>query len=524
MPARRSVLEYLETGARLHGGDRIVTDETGSCTYAELRRAARCVGTALLARSGDVRGASPGAAACFGAAQPPLPGVIFMEKNRWALAAFLGTLYAGCFYVPVYRFTPPERAARMAKTLVNPAVVCDGASAAAGERAFPGCALLRVEELLACPEDGGLLDEAASSAVDSDPVYVLFTSGSTGEPKGVTVSHRAVAEFVDGFVETFGIRRDDVIGNQAPFDFDVSVKDIYGSLATGAELCIIPRRLFSQPAALVDCINGNRVTVMVWAVAALCLISSLHGLEYASMPSVRLVMFSGEVMPTAHLKRWMQALPDASFVNLYGPTECTCNCLFHPIDRSRGYEGGIPLGTPLPNRRVLLLDGDGAPVRNDGEEGELYVGGSTIALGYYANPERTAAAFMQNPLVGAYPETVYRTGDLAYRLNGELYFCGRADNQIKHQGHRIELEEIDAALEREPGVLRCRCAYDARRKRIHAFVEGDADLDALRQAIRSYLPVPMLPQTINRVEQMPLTKNGKVDRKALLASVTKGAS
>ena len=212
----------------------------------------------------------------------------------------------------------------------------------------------------------------------------------------------------------------------------------------------------------------------------------------------------------------MERLPRATFANLYGPTEVTCNCLYHVVERDRAYEEGLPLGEPLPGRRVLLLDGE-APVTEEGSVGEICVGGSALARGYYADPDRPARSFVQNPLSGALPETLYRTGDLA-RLGagGELYFYGRVDNQVKLQGHRVELEEVDAALEAQPGVERCRCAYDVPRRRVCAFYEGDAAPGELRLAAARLVPSLAVPAVIERVDAMPLTRNGKVDRSALL--------
>ena len=360
------------------------------------------------------------------------------------------------------------------------------------------------------------LDAIARETVDTDPAYVLFTSGSTGTPKGVAVSHRAIVEFISTFVRTLEISSTEVLGNQAPFDFDVSVKDIYGSMAAGATLVVLPRRLFSSPAELVDALVTHRVTTLIWAVAALCLLSRLHGLEYGRLPLLRTVMFSGEVMPYEHLCRWRKHLPRARFVNLYGPTEVTCNCTYHVLVPARSYAEGIPLGRPFPNRRVLLLDERGEPVAGEGETGELYVGGSAIALGYVGDEERTRKAFVQRPGAAILPETFYRTGDLArVGAGGELFFSGRADNQVKHLGHRVELEEIDAAFERQPGVERCRCVYDARRERICAFFEGD-EASRLREGVARYLPAALVPGRIARVDAMPLTKNGKVDRARLL--------
>lgn len=501
MPLRRSVLSYLETDADRHPDRVAVIDEHGSCTYAVLRERAQGAGTALAARNATHRAV-----------------VVYMEKGADALSIMLGALYAGGFYVPVDPQVPADRLARIAGALGNPLVVADAARMAAAAAALPeGGELLAASDVLAGKADAEALAAARRGVTDSDPAYVLFTSGSTGTPKGVAVSHRAIIDFIGDFVTLFGFREDDRVANQAPFDFDVSVKDIYGALAAGCTLVVVPRPLFSQPAALVDYLEEKQVTVMTWAVAALCLITSLHGLEGKTLSSVRRVLFSGEVMPVEHLRTWMEHLPEARFVNLYGPTEVTCNCLYHEIERGRDYAEGIPLGAAFPNREVLVVSADGREVSEPGEVGELLVRGVSLALGYVGDPERTAASFTQNPLHDRFPDRVYRTGDLAaYNESGELFYRGRVDNQIKHQGHRVELEEVDLAIERVAGVRRCRCAYDKERKRLVAFYEGGADVAAVRAEVHEKLPPFMVPSQITAVEEMPLTKNGKVDRAALL--------
>ena len=495
----RTALAFLERGALDHPARVAVTDEGGSYGYGWLFERSRRIASGLLARGVGGR-----------------PTIVCMEKGAEALAAFFGVLMAGGFYVPVDPGAPAGRAARCEARLGRPVVLSDARGIGSARGLFPDAPVLSTSELGRSVVAEGELALIARRSAPSDVAYVLFTSGSTGEPKGVAVSHAAILEFVATFVETFGIRPDDVLGSQAPLDFDVSVKDVYGALAAGATVALLPRRLFSAPARLVEALEERRVTVLVWAVAALCLVSGLRALEGARLDRVRLVLFSGEVMPAGHLRRWMERLPRATFANLYGPTEVTCNCLYHVVERDRAYEEGLPLGEPLPGRRVLLLDGE-TPVTEEGSVGEICVGGSALARGYYADPERTARSFAQNPLSGALPETLYRTGDLArIGAGGELYYCGRVDNQVKLQGHRVELEEVDAALEAQPGVERCRCAYDAPRRRVCAFYEGDAAPGELRLAAARLVPSPAVPAVIERVDAMPLTRNGKVDRSALL--------
>lgn len=501
-----SALAPLERGALAHPGRVAAADEHGSCTYGELFERCRRVGSSLVAAGAGGR-----------------PVVVLMEKGVPALVAIFGALAAGSPYVPVDPTVPAGRVAGIVAELDGATVVTDRPGDLPRE-VRDAARVLDAAELERGEANDAALLAVARSVVDTDLAYVLFTSGSTGAPKGVAVSHRALLDFAGSFVGTLGIRPDDVLGNQAPLDFDVSVKDVYGALSAGASVYLIPRRLFSSPAALVDELAVRGVTVMVWAVAALCLVSALRGLERASLPRVRAVMFSGEVMPHEHLRRWRAALPGATFVNLYGPTEVTCNCLYHVLDPGRDYEGGIPLGEPLPNRRVVVISPDGRGACGPGEVGELYVGGSGIASGYYGDPARTEASFVRSPLRGDVPETLYRTGDLV-RVDeaGELFFLGRADNQVKHLGHRVELEEIDAAFERQPGVERCRCAYEARAHRICAFFEGSAEPAALRAAVARLLPAPVVPSSIERVDAMPINKNGKVDRAALLCRHGRGA-
>lgn len=495
-----SAITLLEEAAKVSPTKCAVIDEHGSCTFAELRNLSRRAATALRSRG----------------LAPEQGVVIVAEKGLKTLATMLGALYAGSFYAPVDPDAPSSRIKMICATLGTPLVIANDDICPALAEAVCGCSVIPLSQMFS--EPASLTGPLTSRpTIDADPAYVMFTSGSTGSPKGVVVSHRATVGFIKSFVATFGICEEDVIANQAPFDFDVSVKDIYGSLASRATLVIVPRRLFLAPSELVNYLHENRVSIMTWAVAALCLMTTFHALDDHNLPSVRMILFSGEVMPPDHLKEWMERLPTATFVNLYGPTEVTCNCLFHILDRSRNYREGVPLGTALPNREVALLNANGAVVTKAGEIGELVVRGSFLASGYIGASPKDDRAFSAKPWHGLCGERVYRTGDLA-KLNatGELIYCGRMDNQIKHMGHRIELEGIEAAFESLAKVRRCRCVYHAERKRIIAFFEGDVTDGEIREFMQEHLQPAMRPGRFIHVRDMPITKNGKVDRKALL--------
>lgn len=495
----KNVLEYLEYNAAVHADKIAASDYDISVTYSELTDKAKRIGSALSKLGAKNRAIS-----------------LFMEKNVNLLCAMLATVYSGNFYSVVDLEMPNDRKNKIFETLKPAALLTDKAHfERAKEIAFDGEIIL-IEDACQAAVDEDRLSEIRKGQIDKDPLYANFTSGSTGVPKGIVVCHRSVMDFINVFTQTFDINGNDIIANQAPFDFDVSVKDIYSALKVGAHLVIVPRRLFSAPVELIDFLCENKVTVMTWAVSALCLISTLHGLDYKTPETVRKILFSGEVMPYKHLLNWQSHLPDAELVNLYGPTEITCNCTYHILEKNRDYSAGIPIGKAFENEDVFLLDENNQLVTETGRAGEICVRGTALALGYYAAHEQTAKSFVQNPLNNNYPELIYRTGDLAvYNENQELVFSGRKDFQIKYMGHRIELEEIEHAMAAIDGVERCVCIFDEKKSKLKGFYVGTIEKAELHTVMRNTLPVFMVPGMLRQVDEMPLTKNGKIDRKKL---------
>ena len=226
-------------------------------------------------------------------------------------------------------------------------------------------------------------------------------------------------------------------------------------------------------------------------------------------------MFSGEAMPAKQLRIWQEKLPEAKFVNLYGPTEITCNCTYFPIERQYEDSEKIPAGKAFPGRRVILVDAEGKQVTEPGVQGEICSAGESLANGYYKEPEQTAEKFVLYPVDGT-EQRMYRTGDLgSYDEEGNIVFAGRKDFQIKHMGHRIELEEIERAFEKLDGVSRCCCLFDKKRNKLLGFYTGDSEEKEVHQELKRYLPVYMIPAKIRKIDKMPLNKNGKIDRKYL---------
>ena len=502
----RNILDYLEQSAR-HYPDKIAfADEMSTCTYKELWETARSVGTKL---------------ANYVPPRSPVP--VFMEKRVETIYAFLGAVYAGCFYVLLDPKLPSERLKQILQTLQSEVLVLHPDY----EKQFKALEyernVVNILEALQEEEDAVLLEAIREQRLDIDPLYAIFTSGSTGIPKGVLVSHRSVIDFMEEFVDIFGITDKDVIGNQAPLDFDVSVKDIYSTLKTGATMQIIPKKMFSFPTKLLDYLDEREITTLIWAVSALCIVTTLKGLEYKVPQKVNKIIFSGEVMPIKHLNEWKKYLPDALYANVYGPTEITCNCTYYIVDREFQPGESLPIGQPFPNEKVFLLDEGNQLVREAGKKEEICVSGTALSLGYYRNPEQTKKVFVQNPLNEKYLERIYRTGDMAYYgHDGYLYFASRKDFQIKHMGHRIELGEIELAMEMAEGIRRACCTYDEPETKIIAFYEGEAEKRQIVRALGKKLPAYMIPNVWVKLDRLPITKNGKIDRKKMLKEYREG--
>ena len=524
-----NIVDYLELTANRLPEKIAFADPDNDISYRELKRLSLVYGLGFIKGSinDSVAPVFCGDAVAF-----------FMEKEVACLPIMFGAMYAGAFYSYIDVRQTKDRTLSIVSTLEpkiiitndeNKDTVTEILKGTEYEKLVVNIDVLKrlssdmMKECLAggdfapCAKDEALLDFRRKLLTDTLPLYVNFTSGSTGLPKGVAVSHKSVIDFIEVFTKTFNITQDDIIANQAPFDFDVSVKDIYSGLFTGASVCLIPRPYFSNPSVLMDYLCDKKVTTLVWAVSAMCFVSIMNGLEYKTPSTINKIMFSGELMPIKQLNKWKKSLPDAMYVNLYGPTEITCNCTYHILDRE--YEKGdvIPIGTAFDNEKVFLLDDDDKLIEEVGVEGEICVCGTCVAIGYYKDKEKTDAAFMQNPLNTNYYERMYRTGDLG-KLDeeGRFVYTSRKDFQIKHMGQRIELGDIENSAMTIDGVERACCLYDDKKKKILLYYVGEKDKDTVSEKLHDILPAFMIPGKTTKISEFPLNKNGKIDRKELM--------
>lgn len=465
---------------------------------------------------------------------------VLLDKSYEAISGIYGILKAGAAYVPIDPQAPATRQAYILRD-AGVSVLLSGCSKAGAWATLLGEGA-SVDTVIVLDGDPPLADVAALTVlgadrvaaadptrpkvetIDFDLAYILYTSGSTGSPKGVMLTHRNCLAFVHWVAAEFGLTAEDRVASHAPLHFDLSTFDLYAAARVGAPVVLVPPGASVFPMELRRFIESAGITVWYSVPTTLTMLVRRGGLAGGEFPELRIILFAGEVFPTPHLRRLMQFLPHVRFANLFGPTETNVCTWYDVPELPEEMTDAIPIGRAIDNVEAFAVTEDGARAA-PGEIGELYVRGPTVMQGYLGDPVRSAERLVPNPLNDALPQPVYRTGDLVQELDdGNYRFLGRRDSQIKSRGYRIELGDVEAALHAHPGVLECAVVAvpdDLVTNRLKAFVTlqngnlSRSDLVAFCAArIQSY----MIPEEFEFRDELPRTSTGKVDRQALVTA------
>lgn len=489
-----NILQYLEKTVTWLPWKRALWDDGEEMTFEQLYNDARAMGSYLIRR---------------GIRREPV--AVLMGRRPKTVGAFLGVVYGGDYFVPLDGNLSVSRLETLLDKVQPKVVLCDGETfPKLAESAFAS-ARVRYEDAVREPLTQAGLDMVRAKQVDTDPVCVMFSPRQDGETVGIISSHRSLAESTEQLGDILRCDSNTVFGSRTELFESACLREIMCALKYGASACLIPQRMFSFPETLLDYLGQQRINTVCWPSQVMTAAASTGALE--KNPPVGLHTLAFFYLPAWQLSRWQRVLPEARFLSLYGPEEASCLCCCNEISRRIAPGENVPLGKPVPNTGILLLDEEGRDVPV-GTPGEICIRGTCLSLGYFRDRERTNDAFPQNPLNPDWPERIFRTGELG-RMNyrGELEYLGRNRGEIPLLDQQVAIGQVERAAQACRGVQFVSCLF--RETGMHLYYTGSCTPKELIEQLRLALPRHRMPRGCYRLKLMPMTPGGSIDRDRL---------
>ena len=496
-----STVYLLDQAAEKYGDKIGYQDENQSISFSELRKLSMTMGTNILNNSKEEKLRAP--------------IIVFISKSVKCIVSYMAIMYSGRPYVPIDTNMPTARLQKVIDNLKPSHIITNGDEKAKLENVeLYGVEILDYDDVCNGEIDKTLIENVIEDVIDTDPIYITYTSGSTGDPKGVTISRKGVIDYAKWLVAEFDFNEKTIMANQAPFYFDNSVFEIYGCLLSGGKMILIPDVLMMFPLKLPEFLQVNHINTIFWVPTVMINVANSGSLSQYKLPELKTVAFCGEIMPNKQLNIWRKENPDCSYTNLYGPTEITDVCAYYKVDREFDDLDPLPIGKACRNKRIIILN-EANKIAKTGENGEICVIGSGVGLGYWGEKEKTTEVFIQNPINPYFNETIYKTGDLGYiNQEGLIMILGRNDSQIKLRGNRIELGEVENAATAIADVTRACAIFDHKKQEIVLFLETEEEfkLRKVNIELSKYMQKYMLPNKLVTIKKFPHTANDKIDR------------
>lgn len=497
---QKNILEYLNKTVELYPDRTAIIDGDKCISFKELNTYSKTIAQYILVNYNIIN----------------QPIAVFLPKTLNSIIANLGISYSGNIYMNLDIKTPFERINNIIELIQPQVIITDSINKKKLQELNKGIHVVNLEEIdFKTALDNLLIEGRLEQLIDTDPYCIINTSGSTGTPKGVVLNHKSFIDFTEWALGTFNFSEQEIIGSLSPLVFDIYSFELCMLMAKGSTIVLIPDGLSAFPIKILELLQKNRVTFLFWVPTIMVNIANMDLLSKIELPDLKTIWFAGEVFPTKQFNYWKKNLPHTLLANLYGPIEITLDCVYFIVNRVIDDNEALPIGYPCRNTDVLILNDQDLPI-SAGEDGELCVRGTSLAMGYYNNPEKTEEVFVQNPLNKSYPEIIYRTGDIVSKNEqGEIIFKGRKDSLVKHLGYRIELGEIEHVIVNTLKMIKNGCiVYNNKSKEIVLFYESSVEIPIIefRKTIAAVFPKYMIPTIYHRMDELPRNTNGKIDR------------